>query len=189
MLDLHHAATTRRAVVAGAALSAGVSCHPVAAAPVEAFKRVEGYTARVEGIGGSADLLSGSPSIPDVTYPPSVLGLWQCQRVVVSVEGDRAQAQGAWYDLGGGGGDVSFAQPETFYARFLPSPSPATGSSGPTAGVVLDRGFEIDSRVRGASRVGWDAAAPNSLVYERRAGGVPTEIVVVERSVEPPSDK
>ena len=36
-------------------------------------------------------------------------------------------------------------------------------------GVLLDRAFETDARVHGAS-VTWDAATPNALSYERTAG-------------------
>ena len=59
---------------------------------------------RVEGIGGGADVLSDRPpAVPDVYYPPSLIGLWQCQRQVVSVEGDAQQAEGSWRLLGGDG--------------------------------------------------------------------------------------
>merc|ERR1712050_280186 len=57
-------------------------------------------------------------------------------------------------------------------------------------GVILDRGFEVDSRVHGAV-VRWDIASPDLLSYERTAGGRggAAELRVVERSVEPPGDK
>ena len=172
--------SSRRAVVAGVAITAVPS-----AQAQEGFGRVEGFTARVEGIGGGADMLQGTPQTADVTYPPSVLGLWRCERVVVSVEGDRAQAQGAWFDLGGG--TAEFGQAESFYTRFVPSPTGLQTDGG--VGVVRDRGFEIDSRVNGAASVSWDVRAlPNTLKYARR-GGDTVELTVVERTVELPSDK
>lgn len=175
----------RREVLAAAALAAWPGRS--AAAP-----RVDGFTPRVEGIGGGADLLTGRPSVPDVLFPPSLLGYWRCERAVTLVEGDAAQAAGAWFDLGGdldGGGDFRKA-PEAFYTRFVPSPTGGVTDGG--VGVVLDRGFEVDARVHGAASVSWDVRAPGTLTYERRAGGGgiggPVELAVVERRVEPPSD-
>ena len=57
-------------------------------------------------------------------------------------------------------------------------------------GVLLDRAFETDARVHGAS-VTWDAATPNALSYERTAGGrgSAAELQVVQRAVEAPSEK
>ena len=145
--------------------------------PADSFGSVAGYAPRIEGIGGGADVLTQKPSVADVAYPPSLLGYWRVERQVVSVEGDAGQAQGAWLDLGGG---ADFRATEVFYTRFVPSPK-LDGA------LVADRGFEIDSRLAGAT-VGWQAAAPDALSYVRRVGGSaqiqgePTELAVVERS-------
>jgi hypothetical protein len=48
---------------------------------------------RVQGIGQGADMLAkDGPAAGDVLYPPSLIGLWQCERTVTSVEGDVQQA-------------------------------------------------------------------------------------------------
>ena len=56
-------------------------------------------------------------------------------------------------------------------------------------GMVLDRGFELNARVGGASVVDWDAARPDVLKYERAAGGGELELVVVQRTIEMPSEQ
>ena len=158
------------------ALAALVALTPLRT-PADTFGSVAGYAPRIEGLGGGADVLTQKPSVADVAYPPSLLGYWRVERQVVSVEGDAGQAQGAWLDLGGG---ADFRASEVFYTRFVPSPK-LDGA------LVADRGFEIDSRLAGAT-VGWQAAAPDALSYVRRVGGSaqiqgePTELAVVERS-------
>ena len=148
-------------------------------------------------------LAEDGPTV-DALYPPSLLGLWRCERVVTSVEGDALQAEGAWRLLGG---DGEFRRPEAYLLRYVPQPgaeigpdgkmvgpsslSPITGTDGRRYfGVVLDRGFEADTRAHGAS-VAWDARAPNALKYERNSGGrgSAAELKVLQRSVEEPSDK
>ena len=48
---------------------------------------------RVQGIGQGADMLAkDGPAAGDVLYPPSLIGLWRCERTVSSVEGDAQQA-------------------------------------------------------------------------------------------------
>ena len=37
-------------------------------------------------------LAKDGPAAGDVLYPPSLIGLWQCERTVTSVEGDTQQA-------------------------------------------------------------------------------------------------
>ena len=170
---------TRRAVTCAAILSVASSPSAIASPP----PRVEGFAPRVEGAGNAADLISFSVAVPDVTYPPSLIGLWQCERMVRAVEGDVAQAQGAWFDLGGSAGGDDFRRvAERYYTRFVPPPS--------GGGLVLDRAYEIESRVRGASAK-WSASERSSTTtYERTPGGAPTELVVVRRRVEdlkPPS--
>eukprot|EP00316_Scyphosphaera_apsteinii_P002145 CAMPEP_0119323222 /NCGR_PEP_ID=MMETSP1333-20130426/60323_1 /TAXON_ID=418940 /ORGANISM="Scyphosphaera apsteinii, Strain RCC1455" /LENGTH=288 /DNA_ID=CAMNT_0007330617 /DNA_START=103 /DNA_END=966 /DNA_ORIENTATION=- len=145
---------------------------------------VEGFAPRVEGIGGGADMLSSATTVLDVVYPPSLIGLWQCERQVASVEGDANSAESVWLDLGGRRKE-DFLLPETYLTRFLVSPNSRAPEG--EAQVVTDRGFEIDSRQRGTN-VSWDAGMPNTLLFER-AGRRPTELTVVQRQVEPPSDK
>ena len=48
---------------------------------------------RGQGIGQGADMLAkDGPAAGDVLYPPSLIGLWRCERTVTSVEGDTQQA-------------------------------------------------------------------------------------------------
>ena len=51
--------------------------------------------------------------------------------------------------------------------------------------VTFPRRFETDARVHGASVV-WEATAPNTLRYERKAGGrgAAAELKVLQRTVE-----
>lgn len=159
--------------------------------PVAAVvQQLEGFTPRVEGIGGGADLLSSKPAVADVTFPPSMIGPWQCQRSLLSVEGDAGQAEGAWRALGGTGNNFAKGSVETYAARFLPSPSGVLTDGG--VGVVADRGFEMRSRAGAATNATWDASLPDRLVCVRSTGlnaGGATELVVVERRVELPSDR
>ena len=47
----------------------------------------------MQGIGQGADMLAkDGPAAGDVLYPPSLIGLWRCERTVSSVEGDAQQA-------------------------------------------------------------------------------------------------
>ena len=85
----------------------------------------------VEGIGGGADLLSSvPPAVADVLYPPFLNGTWRCQRIVTSIEGDAAQAEGAWRLLGGTG-DIRKA--ESFPLRFIVQPDMPVAAATPTA--------------------------------------------------------
>jgi len=165
---------TRKAFIACAALSTVVT--PVAGAFAS---EVIGMppSQRIEGIGDGNDLMArGDGPANDVIYPASMAGTWQCQRVVTQVDGDSAQALGAWRILGGGGGDATFLERkvETYNTGFIQPPQGVASTydfdGDVLTGVVLDRGFEIDSRVQGAV-VQWGAQAPNTLVYERRGSG------------------
>lgn len=146
----------------------------------EAARSALGESAgRVAGLGGGADMLTAlSATVPDVLFPVSLSGIWICRRNVVSIEGDSAQAAGAWRLLGG---YEDVHKPETYVVRFV---------DGGADGVVLDRGFEVDSRVRGAT-VSWDRRHPNELSYARTSGGrgSAATIRVVQRSAEAPSEK
>ena len=144
-------------------------------------------------------------AIADVLYPPSLNGTWLCQRVVTSVEGDQAQAEGAWRLLGGTG---SIRGVEQYIVRYVGQPGTGVDDNGRMTGaasslqsiegidgkryfgVVLDRGYEMASRMHGAN-VSWDVASAETLRYERDADGpgAAAELRVMQRSVEPPSDK
>ena len=84
----------------------------------------------------------------DVIHPSSLLGVWDCKRVVKAVEGDSEQAAFIWQALGGRELDsFSGKKEETFATRFI-NPPPGIqkdylfeGES--LQGVILDRGFEV----------------------------------------------
>ena len=148
-------AATRRAILAGAALTTAPRRGRAAVAPPPGFEVFEpAPSSRVQGIGGGADMLAEDGPAVDVLYPPSLLGLWRCERVVTSVEGDALQAEGAWRLLGG---DGEFRRPESYLLKYVPQPGaeigpdgkmvgpaslqPITGADGRKYfGVVLDRG-------------------------------------------------
>ena len=195
----------RRNVLAGAtSIMATSAAAAMPVAPCAAYTAPPGFEApRVEGIGGGADIFAETAK-DDVYYPPSLIGIWQCERTVASVEGDAAQAEGAWRLLGGTG---SFREPESFLLRYIAQPGASFGPDGKMIGdaslqsiqgtdgrkyfgVILDRAFEINSRVHGAT-VTWDARTPNALSYARSSGGrgSAADLRVIRRTVELPSDK
>jgi len=150
---------------------------------------------RVAGIGGGADMLTdaGPGTANDVAYPPFLNGTWLCERRVFSIEGDTAQAEGAWHLLGAPEGNIR--QAEQYEVRFIDtrqvgSSQVVTGLDGRRYfGVVLDRGAELDARTRGAT-VKWDARTPNKLSYARKfesGAGSAADLTVVQRSVELPN--
>ena len=147
--------------------------------------------ARIEGLGGGADLLATTPpTVADVAYPPSLNGTWVAQRRVISVEGDTAQAEGAWRLLGGTG---DLRKEESYLLRYVnqaPGGSLAiTGTDGRTYfGVVLDRGYELKERALGADVV-WERQSPDYLRYQRTSDGGGASLRVVQRSVELPSEQ
>ena len=184
----------RRAVMAGAAaIAAGPSACAASPTVPPAFEAMSGS--------GFDMLLAAAPKQPDVYYPPSLIGLWDCRRQVTAVEGDAAQAEGAWRLLGG---DGALRDEEAYALRYIPQPGASlqpdgkmvgpptlqaiTGADGRRYfGIILDRGFELAARAHGA-RVTWDAARPNELSYARDAGGPGSkaELAVVQRTVESP---
>lgn len=190
---LAHVAT-RRAVAAAIIAAGATPCRRAARAAPPTYP--QGFEPpRIEGIGGGADLLADKAlAVADVVYPPSLNGTWTCQRRVISVEGDAAQAEGAWRLLGGFGDDIRSAA-EVYTTRYVPQPEGSsmaiTGIDGQRYyGVVLDRGFELAQRVQGAD-VSWDRGSPDSLSYSRSSGGRASaaQLKVVQRSVELPSEK
>eukprot|EP00978_Attheya_sp_CCMP212_P004996 scaffold11016_cov55-Attheya_sp.AAC.2 len=127
----------------------------------------------------------------DAIYPASMVGVWDCARIVTAVEGDEGQAKIAWRCLGGTGG-TAFAK-ERYQTKFVTAP-PNTkqyaqysfeGKS--LEGVVLDRGFEMQERT-GCSKLQWNVETPDILLYEREVGSS-LELAVVRRRVELPSDQ
>jgi len=144
---------------------------------------------------------------------------WEIRRVVTRIEGEYDQADLTWRALGGAGGfgagtddddttnenDAKIRMirkgwEEVYETTFLPSPPfttryDASGPSGNNDGgddVVIDRGFELKSRLlarnegnnRGAMvDVRWDRLHPNTIRYEvgkRAIGGV--ELTILERT-------
>jgi len=108
---------------------------------------VSGREAQAKGVPPAAGALANMRTDPtqDIIFPASLLGDWQCQRRVTSVEGDSEQAALVWHALGGGSKDF-FAQKsvETFATRFIVSPSIIQSSyvfeGNRLNGVVLDKG-------------------------------------------------
>ena len=189
VLALHAALSTpRRALLHGAVTCMGMACQHVPGVALAATLPPGFEAARVEGIGGGADILSERPTVPDMVYPPLMNGSWTCRRIVNSIEGDLLQAEGAWRLLGGSG---DFRQPESYIMRFLDvrtigSTQYVTGLDGQRYyGVVLDRGRELNSRMRGAT-VTWGATEPNALSYQRNEGGRrgAADLAVIQRSIE-----
>jgi hypothetical protein len=133
-------------------------------------------------VGGGVDLLSTNPRLlsqKDALYPSSMEGAWKCQRVITQIDGDSFQAESAWRCLGGSG-SLKVNAMESFSTRYISS----TTTIGDDDGVVNDRGFEMASRRRGAKNVSWNVERPDALEYDNA-----TKLLVVQRSVELPSDQ
>jgi len=131
---------------------------------------------RTVDVGSGFDLYSPPPlSAPDVAYPPSLIGLWQCQRVVVQADGNVEQAETVWRALGGTG---NFKQVESFLTKYI-------GSDNDSSMIVLDRGFEIQQR-KGTDKVDWNVKDPNTLRYDD-SGAI--ELTTVQRIVEPVTEQ
>ena len=150
-----------------------------------------GSITRVEGVGGGFDIRTSTTVIgKDVIYPGSMAGLWKCRRVVTSIEGDSGQAELAWKNLGGTG---SIKNIEIYDTRFL---LPAEELNIQNAysfegedfkGVVLDRGFEMASRIQ--APVQWNIEMPDGLSYVRDGSESGVEVAVVQRKLEVPNAK
>jgi len=183
----------RRTVVGSFLLSSSIGAPLIASAsPPPGIQGSGGAVARIEGIGGGFDITSSTTiKGKDVIFPESMAGLWKCRRVVTSIEGDAGQAELAWKNLGGTGGSIKDMQIESFETRFL-SPSEELRVQNTYdfegqvfSGVVLDRGFEMESRKSCTAR--WNIADPDLLSYDKDASSV--DIVVVQRKVEMPSEQ
>jgi len=130
-------------------------------------------------VGGGYDLLSERRGAAerDAIYPKSMEGRWSCERIVARVEGDKFQAGEAYRCLGGKSNQLQEGKTEVFETRYIFSPLVED------AGVVADRGYEISSRAK-TNEVQWNVATPNALEFDNKV-----KLIVVKRSVEPPSDK
>lgn len=144
---------------------------------------------RTVDVGGGVDLLSPNVRLtkPDVFFPVSMEGLWTCERVVNSVDGDTFQANAAWKALGGPpsinlSSSSSSSSPsttlESYLTRFLPSPY--TGEL--ASYTVLDRRFEYKSRT-GLADVDWQVDQPDFIQTPK------FQLNVVWRIVELPNDQ
>jgi len=163
----------RRSVMttmANLVISIPIPALAVLAQPMEG--RGGAYGSRVEGAGDGIDLLTLKPIVNDVVYPPSLVGVWRCQRELLQVDGDTEQAEQTWIALGGLSED--FRNPEAIYL---------TNYISSQEGIVLDRGFETFSRQHEGNIVKWNVNLPNTLAYG------PTELAVVQRHIELPNDE
>jgi len=129
-------------------------------------------------VGGGFDLL-GEARLKerDVIYPISMEGPWIVNRIITLVEGDSFQAESAWKALGGK--DLKPNMLEQYPTRFIQSST----VGGDTPYVVTDRGYEMSARIQQKSPVSWNVEKPDILEYDK------IQIVVVKRSIEPPSDE
>eukprot|EP00537_Pseudo-nitzschia_pungens_P007647 CAMPEP_0172361906 /NCGR_PEP_ID=MMETSP1060-20121228/5663_1 /TAXON_ID=37318 /ORGANISM="Pseudo-nitzschia pungens, Strain cf. cingulata" /LENGTH=248 /DNA_ID=CAMNT_0013084303 /DNA_START=17 /DNA_END=764 /DNA_ORIENTATION=- len=121
-------------------------------------------------VGGGYDLLSERRGAAerDAIYPKSMEGRWSCERIV---------AREKETNLGGKSNQLQEGKTEVFETRYIFSPLVED------AGVVADRGYEISSRAK-TNEVQWNVATPNALEFDNKV-----KLIVVKRSVEPPSDK
>jgi hypothetical protein len=159
----------------GASLSLVIAPTTTTAPPTAATAIVT--PPRTVDVGGGVDLLTPLKlESADALFPPSMKGVWICQRTVLSVDGDSYQADQAWRALGGSKKPEASLQ-ETFSTRFLPV----------NDYTVMDRGFELSFRKPGAEILQWNADQPNRLVYSLNNKS-PVELQVIKRTVEPPSD-
>jgi hypothetical protein len=113
-------------------------------------------------------------------------GVWECERRVLSVEGDAFMGEACYKALGGSAkftssssSSSSSSPTETFLTRFLPWDD---NEGRPFC--VMDRGFELASRT-GQTNVVWSMETPNVLLYNNNN----VQLKVVQRTVEVPSDQ
>jgi len=146
------------------------------ASPAASFAALPPASRDIE-VGGGYDLLSErrGAAEADVIYPKSMEGPWNCERVVVRVEGDKFQAGEIYRCLGGKSSLLQEGSIEHFETWYISSPAISI------SGVVVDRGFEISSRAK-TKDVQWNVGKPNLLECDK------VKLVVVKRSVEVPSD-
>lgn len=192
----------RAAVLASIQASPFICFSPNAAqaAAVPAPLQTTSGTVRVEEIGGGLDLLSPKPlSYSDVFYPASMADTkWRVQRVVTSVEGDLGQAALAWKLLGGSD-ERAFTSKltEVYETRFVDAPEGMADAHYEFDGkklraAILDRGYELSSRLSGDATIQWSAEnSSSSIDYTRGGSGNKNDAVnltTVQRKIEPPSE-
>ena len=132
---------------------------------------------RTVDVGNGVDLLSPAPRLgkPDGFFPPSMEGLWMCQRSVSSVDGDKFQANAVWKALGS---KSTLPAPESYLTKFVKSPHGGDLASY----TVMDRGFDYASR--SGTTVDWTSTEPNHLQSSNRI-----QFDVISLLVELPNDQ
>ena len=138
---------------------------------------IGGGVQRVEEIGLGFDLKQPPPlKSPAVIYPSSVVGLWEVERVVSSIEGDRGQAEVALKTLGSPADNdiLSGKKSERYQTQFLLN----AGEEGTTSDIQ----FELSTRLPPSSNPTYDPTS-NTATYNKFVA-----LTVVQRSIEPPSD-
>merc|ERR1711865_53336 len=153
-------------------------------------------------IGGGFDVLAYDRiahklhATGDVLYPRSMAGVWQCERVIKSIDGDIYQAQAAYRALGGTDSDFVTNKIESYHTKYIPSPQqPGSEENTVVAYVVNDRGYELASRLHtlteaegATATVTWTVTEPNTVDY-RNNSKKSIQLRVTDRTVEPPSEQ
>ena len=121
---------------------------------------------------GALSLTQSSLDEVDVFFPAALVGKWQVTLKRTLVEGDAAAAEAAWRGLGGSG---SFrALTESYETRFVTG-----GGTSPKLAAIVDREFELDSRLGVGSVESWARDAPGVISFARGGG-----MRVVQRNAE-----
>ncbi|KAJ1450448.1 hypothetical protein M885DRAFT_532309 [Pelagophyceae sp. CCMP2097] len=102
----------------------------------------------------------------DVYYPSALEGAWRCTVKRTLVEGDVSAAEAAWRGLGGSGDFKALT--EGFDTRFVRVYD----------GVILDRSYELESRLGRGAVSAWSKAPDAAITFK---GGM---IKVVQRTSE-----
>ena len=133
----------------------------------------------------------------DVLYPPSMAGVWHCERVIKSIDGDIYQAKEAYRALGGTDSYFVTNKIESYHTKYIPSPQPGSKEDKTTIVeyVVNDRGYELASRLHtlaetegATSTVTWTVEEPNTVEYLNNSKKT-IQLRITDRMVEPPSDQ
>mgnify|MGYP006160425577 CR=1 FL=1 len=138
----------------------------------------------------------------DVLYPLSMEGVWQCDRVIKSIDGDTFQAKEAYRALGGTDSSFVTNTIESYHTKYIPSPQQPGSEEDKTTiveYVVNDRGYELASRlhtiadtVAATSTVNWTVEEPNTVEYTKtnnRNSKNTIQLRVTDRTVEQPSEQ
>jgi hypothetical protein len=147
---------------------------------------------RAVDVGGGFDLLSTEPSSqlkqPDAFFPVSMVGFWDCERTIRSVEGDTQQAERVWQVLGGSKlRDLKPGITEVYTTHLILSPY--TENKVIANYTVVDRAYEYANRSSTQlENIVWTVNQPNSLQVLRPSGNR-LQLDVVWRIVELPNDQ